>query len=68
LVLIEADFIKPHDQRPLNLALDLVAMTVYQGKGRTREEVQALLTSAGFTLRQVVDTRSPYTVIEASLA
>lgn len=65
LVLVEADFIKPHDQRQINLALDLVSMTVYQGKGRTQEEFARLLTSAGFDLKRVVETRSPFTVIEA---
>jgi hypothetical protein len=64
-VLVEADFIKPHDQRQINLALDLVSMTVYQGKGRTQDEFAALLANAGFALKLVVETRSPFTVIEA---
>jgi hypothetical protein len=45
--------------------LDIIMLAVTGGRERTREEYEALLRRAGFTLRRVLGTRSEYSLVEA---
>jgi len=47
---------------------DITMLLVTGGRERTAEEYQALLAKAGFTVKRVIPTRSPASVIEAGLA
>ncbi|MES4891253.1 methyltransferase [Streptomyces sp. NPDC096012] len=45
--------------------IDLLMMTVLNGKGRTRAEYEALLTAAGFTVTRVLEASPHASVMEA---
>ncbi len=45
--------------------LDLEMLTSPGGKERTAEEYRALVTQAGFRLMRIIETKSPFSIIEA---
>jgi hypothetical protein len=45
--------------------IDMLMMTVLNGKGRTRAEYEALLTAAGFTVTRVLEPSPHASVMEA---
>jgi hypothetical protein len=66
LVVIEG--VVPPDARPhVTKMVDLTMLAMQTGKERTADEYQELLTAAGFTVDRIVSTRSPYSLIEATL-
>lgn len=52
---------EPHPAK----ALDLVMLTMENGKERTAEEYRQLLAAAGLQLSRIIPTRSPYSIVEA---
>jgi predicted O-methyltransferase YrrM len=50
---------------PAAIMVDLHMMTITGGRVRSREQFEALLSQAGFTLAKVMPTRSGLTIIEA---
>jgi hypothetical protein len=64
LLIIET--ILPETTGPhLAKVLDIVMLVVTGGRERTRGEYASLLTKTGFHLTRVIDTRSPYSIVEA---
>ena len=47
-------------------ALDVNMLVMTGGRERTVEEHRALLAAAGFELKQVIPTASPYSLVEAT--
>ena len=58
----------PHNEPHIGPLIDLNMMVMTGGRERTKNEYRDLLAAAGFHLDQVVGTRSPFSVIEASPA
>ncbi len=52
---------EPHPAK----TLDLVMLTMENGKERTAEEYRQLLAAAGLQLSRIIPTRSPYSIVEA---
>jgi hypothetical protein len=50
----------------LSTALDVNMLVMTGGRERTVEEHRALLAAAGFGLKQVIPTTSPYSLVEAT--
>ncbi|MGD9510101.1 MAG: methyltransferase [Geminicoccaceae bacterium] len=50
---------------PVDFLTDMHMMAVLSGRERTASEFQGLLAEAGFQLRAILTTRSPYRVIQA---
>jgi hypothetical protein len=50
---------------PAAIMVDLHMMTITGGRVRSREQFEALLSQAGFTLAKVMPTRSGLTIIDA---
>ncbi len=55
------------DEPHLTKAIDLTMLGMLTGKERTEKEYRDLLHRAGFTLDRIVPTRSPLSVLEATL-
>jgi ubiquinone/menaquinone biosynthesis C-methylase UbiE len=55
------------DQPHPSKAMDVTMLAILGGRERTEEKYKALLDSAGFHLDRVVQTPSPYAVLEATL-
>ena len=53
---------------PVDFLADLHMMAVLTGRERTASEFRGLLADAGFRLREILATRSPYRVIQAGVA
>ncbi|MCS7482489.1 methyltransferase [Umezawaea endophytica] len=66
-VIILEGIVPPGDQPHPTKALDLAMLGILGGKERTEQEYRDLLESAGFTLDRVLDTPSPYAILEATL-
>ncbi len=67
--LLLVEIVIPPDNRPSPAqAMDLNMMVLLGGRERTEEEFRGLLEAAGFRLEQVISTRSPFSVIEATRA
>jgi hypothetical protein len=58
----------PHNEPHIGPLIDLNMMVMTGGNERTENEYRDLLADAGFRLDQVVGTKSPFSVIEASPA
>jgi O-methyltransferase domain/Dimerisation domain len=56
----------PHNEPHIGPLIDLNMMVMTGGNERTENEYRDLLADAGFRLDQVVGTKSPFSVIEAS--
>jgi len=55
----------PHTPEPhLSKELDIVMMALPGGKERTKEEYADLVAKSGLRLKRVVDTKSPYSILE----
>ncbi len=67
LLLVEA-IVASGQPRSLGAFFDLEMMVVAGGKARTEEEHRALLRDAGFRFQRVVDTGTPFSMIEAVAA
>jgi hypothetical protein len=65
LLVIDAVIPPGNDPHPAKI-VDLVMMSVLPGRERTEQELSALLTDGGFTLNQVIPTRSMLCIAEAS--
>jgi hypothetical protein len=64
--LLVVEMVRPQHDRPHPaLVLDLAMLLLTGGRERTRGEYAALLAAAGFTLRRVVPTASPFSVLVA---
>jgi 2-polyprenyl-3-methyl-5-hydroxy-6-metoxy-1,4-benzoquinol methylase len=64
--LLIAEMIRPqHERMHAALVLDLAMLLLTGGRERTRGEYEALLAGAGFSLRRVVATASPFSVLVA---
>ena len=62
----------PAEALPRRLAhlatmIDLTMLGMLTGRERTADELAALLDGAGFTLDRIVPTRTPMSVVEATL-
>jgi hypothetical protein len=66
LILLEPDFMRPYEQDATRLALDLVMMTLVDGKGRSKPQFEKLLAASGFGLSAIRDTRGLFTIVEAA--
>jgi hypothetical protein len=63
VLLIES--VVPSSPEPhLSKELDIVMMVLPGGKERTKEEYAELVGKCGLRLKRVVDTRSPYSIVE----
>ncbi len=63
------EMVIPEDGRPSPAALmDLNMLVMLPGQERSRAEYAALFQQAGLTLRRVVDTHSPFQIVEAARA
>ena len=63
------EMVIPEDDRPSVAPLmDLNMLALLPGRERTQAEYESLLASAGLRLRRVVETRSPFHVLEAGHA
>ncbi|MBP7654197.1 hypothetical protein KA977_12300 [Candidatus Dependentiae bacterium] len=49
----------------MNYYLDIIMMTLFGGKERTEEEFKVLFKESGFELNKIIDTKSPFKIIEA---
>jgi hypothetical protein len=63
-VLIIETIVPPTPEPHLSKELDIVMMVLPGGKERTKEEYADLVAKAGLRLKRVVDTRSPYSILE----
>jgi DNA-binding transcriptional ArsR family regulator len=64
--LLVVEMVRPEHDRPHpSLLLDLAMLLLTGGRERTRDEYAALLADAGFALRRVVPTASPFSVLVA---
>jgi hypothetical protein len=66
LVVLEG-IVPEGDEPHLTKTIDLVMLAIQGGRERSAEEFEQLLSSAGFTLDRIVPTRTPYSVLEATL-
>jgi hypothetical protein len=57
--------VEPGNRPSAAKVLDVVMLALTGGRERTADEFRALLATAGFDLRRVVPTASPFSVIEA---
>jgi hypothetical protein len=46
--------------------MDILMLVMQAGRQRTEEEFRALLSQAGFDLRAVIPTASPFRILEAA--
>jgi SAM-dependent methyltransferase len=61
------EMVIPSDNQPnLGKAMDLNMLVLLGGRERTEEEFRHLLSRAGFRLTRVIQTHSPFNVIEAT--
>ena len=67
VILVDA-VVVPNAPRSLGVFFDLDMMVVAEGRARTEAEHRALLAAAGFELVAVVETGTPFSVIEAVVA
>jgi len=65
LVLVEQVVAVPQDHITVHYIMDLHMHVAFGGKERTRVEWRDLLKQGGFEMREVKDTRSIFSVIEA---
>ena len=66
LLLLEG--VVPADDLPhLSKMIDLTMLGVTTGQERSADEYRTLLDRAGFTLDRIVDTPTPYSIVEATL-
>ncbi|MET7458518.1 methyltransferase [Streptomyces sp. NPDC005574] len=66
LLIVES--VVPEDAEPhLSKLMDLVMLVGLGGRERTRAQYSELLANAGFTLGQVIPTKSPQSLLEATL-
>ena len=68
LVLVELGMMangRGHVLEQARSSVDMLMMSMFEGRERTRGEFEALLNGSGFELVQVKETRSPSQVIEA---
>lgn len=64
--LLMVEMVIPPDNRPSPAkAMDLNMLVILGGRERTEEEFRHLLSGAGFRLTRVIQTHSPFDVIEA---
>jgi hypothetical protein len=67
--LVAVEMVIPDDHRPSPAyLLDLDMLVLVPGRERTRREYAALLAGAGLRLDRIVDTITPFQIIEASRA
>ena len=66
MILIES-VLQPANTLDLSKLIDLEMMLMPGGRERTEAEFRSLFEKAGFTLRCVILTPSPQTVIEAAI-
>jgi hypothetical protein len=59
--------VPPGDAAHLATMIDLTMLGMLTGRERTADELAALLDGAGFTLDRIVPTRTPMSVVEATL-
>jgi hypothetical protein len=64
LVLVEA-LVAPDQPRSLGAFFDLEMMVVAGGKARTEDEFRVMFEAIGFHLTNIVDTGTPFSIIEA---
>ena len=64
LLLVEA-LVVPGQPRSLGAFFDLEMMVVAGGKARTEEEFRAMFQATGFRLTNIIDTGTPFSIIEA---
>ena len=63
------EMVVPEDDQPsIAPLMDLNMLVLVPGRERTRTEYASLLAGAGLRLQRVIDTRSPFQVLEASTA
>ena len=66
--LLIVEFVLPEDDTPhLGKLADMIMLVVPGGQERTPEEYDELLTKAGFSMKRVVPTESPVSIVEAVL-
>jgi ubiquinone/menaquinone biosynthesis C-methylase UbiE len=65
LLLVEM-VIPPDNQPSPAQAMDLNMLVLLGGRERTEQEYQSLLEAAGFRLERIIQTHSPFSVIEAT--
>jgi hypothetical protein len=65
-VLLVEQVIPQHDREFLGKWVDLEMLLLVDARERTADEYQRLFESAGFRLSRVVETASPYSVVEAT--
>ena len=67
-VLIIETVVPPTPQPHLSKELDIVMMAIPGGMERTQDEYAALAAKCGLRLNRIVDTMSPYSIIELTAA
>lgn len=67
LLVVDAVIPPGNDPHPAKI-VDMVMMSVLPGRERTEQELSTLLTTAGFTLNQVIPTHSMLCIVECSPA
>jgi predicted O-methyltransferase YrrM len=65
VLLILENVIPDTDEPHLGKMIDMIMMTILSGTERTRNEYEALLNRAGFTLDEVIATHAPTSLIVA---
>src|SRR3954447_16686134 len=66
--LVSLELVVPDGDAPhLATMIDLTMLGMLTGRERTADELAALLDGAGFTLDRIVPTRTPMSVVEATL-
>jgi hypothetical protein len=63
-VLIIESVVPPTPEPHLSKELDIVMMVLPGGKERTKEEYAQLVSKCGLRLKEVVNTKSPYSILE----
>ena len=66
LLLVEA-LVVPGEPRSLGAFFDLEMMVVAGGKARTEEEFRAMFQATGFRLTNIIDTGTPFSIVEATV-
>jgi len=65
--LLIIEIVLPQGGEPsIGKMIDLEMLVMTGGQERTAKEYRTLLERAGFTLRKIYATRSPFSIIEAS--
>jgi hypothetical protein len=67
-VLIIETVVPPTPEPHLSKELDIVMMAIPGGMERTQDEYAALAAKCGLRLNRIVDTMSPYSILELAAA